>query len=92
MLDELLESESLALLSGVYENYRPIVKSTEDAIFGDVLGSMRERFVSVMVEWIKREPTEQEQQEFLETMDRRAEEIKSKILTTTSKQKHMILP
>ncbi|MGD0070023.1 MAG: hypothetical protein ABSB71_00475 [Candidatus Bathyarchaeia archaeon] len=85
MLDGQLESERLDLLSELYEKYRPLVKSKEDAMFGDVFGSMNEIFVSIMSALVKRQPTEQEKQEFLDIMDRRAEEIRSKILIAASK-------
>lgn len=85
ILDELLESESLDALSEYYDKWKPLIKSKEDAMFGDIIGTVQERFVSLMLNTVRREPAEAERHEFLGLIDRRAQEIKSRILMVASK-------
>jgi hypothetical protein len=85
MLDQMLTSEHLEDMSEVYELYKPFVKSKEDTMFGDIVGSMTERFISFIMDFDRRKPTDAEMKEFLDIIDRRAQEIKSKILMLTSR-------
>ena len=85
ILDDMLMSEHLELMSKVYESYKPLIKSKEDAMFGDIVGSLGERFASLMLGVERRTLTKAESKEFFDMIDRRAQEIKSKILIVTSR-------
>jgi hypothetical protein len=84
-LDEILNPQNLNSLSGSYDLFKPIIKSKEDAMFGDIVGSFTERYVHLMMLNLKRHPTGDELMELLEIILRRADEIRSKILIATSK-------
>ena len=84
-LDELLRHEYLETMSKMYEGFKPLIKSKEDAMFGDIVATMHERYVHYTVGLQRRLPSDAETQEILDIIRRRAEEIKSKILIVTSK-------
>lgn len=84
-LDELLTDEYLEALSKNYESFKPLIKSKQDAMFGDIVGTIQERFAHYTIGLQRRVPTENEIQEVLTIIERRAEEIGSRILIVTSK-------
>lgn len=84
-LDDLLTDEYLESLSKVYEIYKPLIKSKEDAMFGDIVGTIQERFLLQTVGFQHRAPSEGEKREVLTMIERRAKEIQSKILLVTSR-------
>lgn len=84
-LDNLLKPDSLETLLKLYEHYKPIVKSIEDAMFGDIVATMVERFVHFTFVFERKEPTDADKDEIMEMIERRVQEIKSKILMATSR-------
>jgi len=83
-LDSLLEPENLEMLSQWYEHFRPFVKSKEDAMFGDIVGTVQERYCHI-ASGRGIYPSKEEMTEVLSIIDRRVHEIKSKILMVTSR-------
>ncbi|MDH5437456.1 MAG: hypothetical protein OEX76_00975 [Candidatus Bathyarchaeota archaeon] len=83
ILDKILEPSNLENLSKTYDVFRPIIKSKEDALFGEVVGTFTERYCQLMLS-LKRFPTNNELTELFDIITRRADEIRSKILMATS--------
>ncbi len=84
-LDDLLKPEYLETMLQVYEDYKPIVKSIEDAMFGDIVATMQERFVHYAFMFDRKAPTETDTKELFQLIKRRAQEIRSQILLVTSR-------
>ena len=84
-LDDLLKPDYLELMSTVYEGFKPLVKSIDDAMFGDIVGTMYERFVHYHFMFERESPTKSDKKELIKMIDRRAQEIRSNILMVTSK-------
>lgn len=84
-LDSLLKPEYLEKARKNYEVFKPLVKSIEDAMFGDIYATMSERFIHYTSMHERKMPSETDTEEFVDLMNRRAQEIRSKILLATSK-------
>ena len=84
-LDDLLKPEYLETMKKHYETFKPLVKSIGDVMFGDVYATMSERFVRYSFIFEREEPSKTDKEEFFDLMNRRAQEISSKILLATSK-------
>ena len=59
ILDKILEPSNLENLSKTYDVFRPIIKSKEDALFGEVVGTFTERYCQLMLS-LKRFPINNE--------------------------------
>lgn len=81
-LDELLKTESLLELKETIDSYEPAIKSKEDALFGFVLGCIRDTLAPYTLGVYRRLPTPLENQEITKMTPRRASEIKARILET----------
>ena len=83
--DGLLGPDYLETLKNLYEGYKPLVKSIEDAMFGDIVATITERFIHYTLMFERERPSEADKIEMYESIQRRSQEIKSKILLATSR-------
>jgi hypothetical protein len=61
------------------------VKSTEDSLFGLIVGAMVGRFLTIVAITKQRLPKDDELKEFMQLIERRTMEIRSKIRLAMSK-------
>lgn len=84
-IDRQLDFEVLSNYSHLLEEYKPLVKSIEDAMFGFIIAAVLKEFVDYCVHKENRYPNEAEKKEINDILKRRAPEIQSKILLVLSK-------
>jgi len=85
VIDEGLKTEVLENALEFLKRFEPLVKSETDVMFGHVIGTVRMSIFYYALALYHRTPTEEELNDVCEIMQRRAQEIKSKILMVTMK-------
>jgi hypothetical protein len=83
-IDSLIVPEILEKLVMWFQTTYPI-KSTEDSLFGFIVGAIFGRFATIIAITYHRFPNDGEFKEFMELLERRTMEIKSKIKLAMSK-------
>ena len=81
-LDEFLKTERLVELKKLMDSYEPAIKLKGDAMFGFILGSIRNILQQYTFNKYGRLPTLSENQEITKITHRRSSEIKARILET----------
>jgi hypothetical protein len=80
-IDNLLSDRSLSNCKGIFDNMKPAIKNSDDAIFGYlygyVIGSLEAIFNT-----LSRQPTKEEMEEIVNAISKRTMEIKSRIYQT----------
>lgn len=79
VIDEGLRSDALENARIFIRSFEPLVKSEADAMFGHLIGTVRMSLFYYVLALYRRKPTPDEINEGIETIHRRAQEIKSKI-------------
>jgi len=77
-LDSMSKTETLNTMIGMFKQTFPI-KSMEDAVFGLFVGAILTRAITIIELGYRREPTNEENLEMFDIIERRTLEIKSKI-------------
>ena len=80
-IDELLSDKSLSTYRNFLEMMQPVVKSSDDALFGYIYG-LAYGNIEVLFSMLKRLPTDEEMDEVMNTFRKRAFDIKSRIYQT----------
>lgn len=84
MIDLQLSKENLVSMHTMFEALRPAVSNRESAIFGYIVGRLVASVWSVIYTIAKRELTQEETKEVVETILRRSLEIRNRIMETST--------
>lgn len=82
-IDQELKNETLSNTWEYLKLFQPIVKSRQDVLFGYIIGSIITRWTDHFIMVYHREATGEERNEILDLINRRASDIKSRILETS---------
>ena len=85
VIDEGLKSDHLENARTLIRSFEPLVKSEADAIFGHLVGTIRISLFYYVLALYNRTPTQDEINQVVEIIHRRASEIRSKIFVATTK-------
>jgi len=85
VIDEGLKPDVLEDARRFIRSFEPLVKSEADAMFGHLIGTVRISLFYYVLALYHRTPTPDEISEGFETINRRAQEIRSKIFVATTK-------
>jgi hypothetical protein len=80
-IDRLLSDESLSTSRNMFESMQPVIKSSDDAIFGYVYGYIIGSLETIF-NGLNRQPTNEEMKEIVNAVFNRIQEIKSRIYQT----------
>jgi hypothetical protein len=85
VIDKGIEPEVIENAFLFFKSFEPLVKSEVDVVFGHVIGTVRMSLQYYTLAMYGRKPTEEEWQDLLAMILRRAQEIKSKITMVAMK-------
>lgn len=80
-IDNLLSDNSISNCRIIFDNIKPAIKSSDDAIFGYVYGYVFGSLTTIF-NTLNRQPTDEEATEIVNAISKRTMEIKSRIFQT----------
>ena len=75
IIDDYLTADQVRYFIEAIQNFKPIIKSDKDAIFGWLMGSLEARFLSIFFSIKRRAPRKEELNELHQILKSRSYEI-----------------
>ena len=80
-IDKLLSDKSLSTSRIIFDNMKPAIKNSDDAIFGYIYGTVLGKLDAIYANF-NRQPTDEEIKEIVNAIQKRTIEIRSRIYET----------
>jgi succinate dehydrogenase flavin-adding protein (antitoxin of CptAB toxin-antitoxin module) len=75
IIDEYLTTDQVRYFIDTIQQFKPIIRSDKDAIFGWLMGMLEARYLSIFFSMKRRTPREEELNEFHQILKNRSYEI-----------------